>query len=310
MPQSKSPKLDALLNFMLERHRVYLRRAAGNAPPWTKDTIIQRYRFTNVYRERDKVTVWIRQNIREPYTDHPALWFMLCIARQINWPDTLAELIADREGAWPQVLNHGKLLTRLHWDWERACAIMRDRQRRGLKLYTSAYMLRGPIQGDPSGHQDKAHYTTLRVLQPTWKACNKIEPQLHNTLEQAHTAFLPHHGWGGFLAYEVVTDLRWTRYLHSAPDINTWAYAGPGAKRGLNRVFGRPFRKALHDQQALDEMRLLYKEIKARWPRPGAGDGDWPPLEMREIEMTLCEFDKYERARLGEGRPKQMFKVE
>ncbi len=31
----------------------------------------------------------------------------------------------------------------------------------------------------------------------------------------------------------------------------------------------------------------------------------WPPLELREIEHSLCEFDKYERVRLGEGKPKQ-----
>jgi hypothetical protein len=27
-----------------------------------------------------------------------------------------------------------------------------------------------------------------------------------------------------------------------------------------------------------------------------------PKLEMRDIEMSLCEFDKYERLRLGSGR--------
>ena len=33
-----------------------------------------------------------------------------------------------------------------------------------------------------------------------------------------------------------------------------------------------------------------------------------PALEMREIEHCLCEFDKYERARLGEGRPRAKYK--
>jgi len=26
------------------------------------------------------------------------------------------------------------------------------------------------------------------------------------------------------------------------------------------------------------------------------------------VEHTLCEFDKYERARLGEGKPKEIFR--
>jgi hypothetical protein len=36
---------------------------------------------------------------------------------------------------------------------------------------------------------------------------------------------------------------------------------------------------------------------------------DWmPSVEMRDIEHSLCEFDKYERVRLGEGRPRMKYK--
>ena len=31
-------------------------------------------------------------------------------------------------------------------------------------------------------------------------------------------------------------------------------------------------------------------------------------LEMRDIEHCLCEYDKYERVRLGEGRPRAKYK--
>ena len=34
-----------------------------------------------------------------------------------------------------------------------------------------------------------------------------------------------------------------------------------------------------------------------------------PKLEMREIEHCLCEFDKYERTRLGQGRPRSFYKL-
>jgi hypothetical protein len=34
----------------------------------------------------------------------------------------------------------------------------------------------------------------------------------------------------------------------------------------------------------------------------------WPAWEMREVEHTLCEFDKYERARLGEGKPRGVYR--
>jgi hypothetical protein len=46
---------------------------------------------------------------------------------------------------------------------------------------------------------------------------------------------------------------------------------------------------------------LSASRLEHNWPH------EWPAWEMREVEHTLCEFDKYERARLGEGRPKQRF---
>ena len=33
----------------------------------------------------------------------------------------------------------------------------------------------------------------------------------------------------------------------------------------------------------------------------------YPYWELREIEHCLCEFDKYERIRLGQGRPRTKF---
>ena len=33
-----------------------------------------------------------------------------------------------------------------------------------------------------------------------------------------------------------------------------------------------------------------------------------PPLEMREIEHSLCEFDKYTRVKNGEGRPRSIYR--
>jgi hypothetical protein len=47
---------------------------------------------------------------------------------------------------------------------------------------------------------------------------------------------LSQEGLGPFLAYEIVTDLRFTALLENAPDIMTWANPGPGAKRGITRL--------------------------------------------------------------------------
>ena len=109
---------------------------------------------------------------------------------------------------------------------------------------------------------------------------------------------------GDFMAYEIVTDLAHTDLLCNAPDIMTWANPGPGAMRGLNRIFERDLNKNIGKENFIKEMRVLLtmSRVHNNW------SPDWQPWDMRTVEHTLCEFDKYERVRLGQGAPRQRFK--
>jgi hypothetical protein len=82
--------LDVLLHWVSEREIIRVRKEVHKDPPalWTHDPILRDWRFCNVRREDDRVTVWIRKNIRERFAGHEHLWFMLCAARMINWPRT------------------------------------------------------------------------------------------------------------------------------------------------------------------------------------------------------------------------------
>jgi len=101
---------------------------------------------------------------------------------------------------------------------------------------------------------------------------------------------------GPFLSYEMVTDLRHTPILKNAPDINTWSNAGPGCKRGLRRIWSE-----VHPSQLLNAMRYLL-EISSRYLKDHV-----PSLELRDIEHSCCEFDKYARVYYGEGRPRSLY---
>ena len=268
---SNYPKTD-FNNYMIERHSIYERRAEGQPYPWTDDPILNEYSFCNVYRELDRVTIWIRENWREPYADHPNLPFAMAMARQINWPDTLQEI------GFPE-----------HWNPERIKAIMQGRLNRKEKVYTGAYMLTGTLGGT------KVEQTIDKILTPLYEMPPRI---ISNSLEETWKRYLPYPGFSGFMAYEVVTDLRHTKYLENAEDIMTWANPGPGAKRGLNRIHGRELEKSIPKAQLISEMKELL-DLCNMAPLP---------LEMRDIEHCLCEFDKYERVRLGQGKPRAKYK--
>jgi alpha-glutamyl/putrescinyl thymine pyrophosphorylase clade 1 len=279
-----------LFAFMQERHRIYERRAAGDPKPWTQDPILQRFKFTNVYRELDRVTIWIRENIREPFAYNPNLWLMLCIARRINWPDTLAELIADKKGAWPvKTLNPERLTT-----------VLDARTARKEQVYTGAYMITAT---STSVGQTKSRATAYNNVGELWNKRKVIVPKLSGTCQGAFEAICGSgFAWGPFMTAQVIVDMKFTRYLRDAPDFWTWAHSGPGSRRGLNRVLGRDKNAPWREEDWRAGMSKVYAALaplieKAKMPR----------LSMSDCQNVLCEFDKYERVRLGEGRPRSLY---
>lgn len=105
------------------------------------------------------------------------------------------------------------------------------------------------------------------------------------------------------MSYQICRDLVYTSALQDPVDYTRWAEAGPGAIKGLRylcsghgagRVEGRP----LDLMQELTEL----AQSDEYWPKA------FPEWSIHETETWLCEFSKYEKARLGEGRPKQLYR--
>jgi len=105
------------------------------------------------------------------------------------------------------------------------------------------------------------------------------------------------------MAYEIVTDLRHTYLLEDAVDINTWANLGPGGIRGIRRLLNLPLDSAALPRCWQDVMSYLLEECNIELHNKIG----MPQFEMREVEHSLCEFDKYERARLKEGPLKRKY---
>lgn len=292
-----------------ERHAIYCRRFQARLPgPWTDDPILAQYSFCNVFRELDRVTIWVRENIRERFSNHPDLWIMLAIARTINWPDTLAGLInsADDCACWPSNPNW---TPKDMGDW------LDHAKGRGNKIYTGAYMIRAESdRARPWFTWTKQQYVAQIVCGAPWSkrdgfarlflTDNTVDPSRYQqpTLQEVHAWLTSFHGWGPFMAYQVVVDLRWTHYLRNAPDIQTWSALGPGSRRGLNRLNGRPVDFNLSQRDGLPEMLRLHAE------QDTYRGAHVPPIDLSDIQNCLCEFDKYSRVKHGEGRPRALFK--
>lgn len=273
-----------LWNWIREREAIRARKERGESPPWTIDPILAAYRFCNVRREDDRGTVWIRENVREPFADRPELWLMLCICRQINWPDALSELIADAR-AWP--IDDG-------FDPRRMTEILNARKSRGNKIYTGAYMISAPA----TKGADKQAYISEVVVGDLWRRRAEFVDWSGATLQSTHAKISRSNGWGPFMTYQAVVDMRFTRLLKNAPDVTAWAAAGPGTLRGLNRLHGRPVEAPRSQTQALGEMRTIYALVEQE---TGVA------MDFSDVPNILCETDKYLRVQLGEGKPRARY---
>lgn len=258
-------RLNDLVHWINEREAVRIKKEAGAPKPWTTDPVLQSYRFCNVRREDDKVTRWIKDNWREPYADHPNLWFAMCISRQINWPDTLADIGFPED--WKPEVVRMKMLSR---------AAM------GEKLWTGAYMLRGNVE--KGGDKPKYFTDNMTVL---WKAQDK--PTTRDTLQSYHERLVEYPGWGSFLAAQAVADLKHTVWLVHADDWWDWAALGPGSTKGLHLLHDRPLNKTLSQAQGLEEMLEVRERVK---PLLGSHVGK---LCLQDIQNCLCESVKYNR---------------
>jgi hypothetical protein len=294
--------IERFFEFINERHAIYIRKTQGDPWPWTDDRILQEFKFTNVFRELDLGTIWLRENWREPYADHSDLFFNICLYRQFNWIPTAEFIGYQMRPGSPRVTGYESewnpyLLEQRLREW-------RDSVKPRRKLYTGAHLLTG-THGGP----DKIWQTIWPVMNNVFTNMQKYHPVSGDTLESAFKRIRLAPGFGPFIAYEVITDVRHTPLLREARDIMTWANPGPGAMRGINRMYGFPIGwhdgKYFHPKQpGIDYIMIMRHllDISNKYTEAHVGE-----LEMRDIEHSLCEFDKYCRVLNGEGRPRSRY---
>lgn len=251
--------------YVQERERIRVRRAEGKKKPWTNDLTLQSYSFCNNDREHDRVTIWLRENWREPHADDPDLWFAMCVARMaINWPPTMAEL------GYP-----------VPWHVNKFVATLQALAPLG-KIYGGAYMI-----GTQGNAGNKAEFLADKLLSPLWAARAQLRPRTGDTLAAFHARLVKFYAVGSFTAAQVIADTKHhTPALKATPDWFDWAASGPGSRRGLNRVLGREVDARWREDEWLLELNNLQT-----WANERHGLN----YDAQNTQNTLCEFFKYVR---------------
>lgn len=262
--------IDDLVYWVKEREAMRVRRESGEPPPWTTSQIMANNRWCNVRREDDKVTRWIFQNFMPHRDNQGSIPFAMCLARLVNWPDTLALLGYPNEG-WTPLYR------------ERFLDVFFNLRSEGTKAWTGAYMVTG---GYSKGGEPKEQIIA-RVLDGAAKQCTRFVNDRPQTLAEAAN-ILSTPGMGQFLVAQVIADLKNTSILKDASDWWTWCAPGPGSTMGLNFIHGRRRTQNIAPSDFIKEVNVIRTIIE---------NETGLQLCAQNTQNCLCELSKYIRAK-------------
>jgi hypothetical protein len=191
-----------------------------------------------------------------------------------------------------------------------------------LNAFTGAYVI---TSGGVSG--PKEIYVVKEILKPLTKHLDRItqifsvEKTWKSMYDYLH-GNCPGFGGSGFMAKEVLQDALLMTPFKEATDKRNWTPMGPGARKGLNRLRGRDIWFKQSEEKHIQECILLWRHLEGEWWKWALKENtqyrpkeesklvkEAPILSLtaHDIQFQLCEFDKYERVRKGEGRPRSKY---
>ncbi len=201
--------------FVCERQGIWHRRFVKEEDgPWTEDPILRDCHFTNVYRELDRGTMWFHRQLtarRLTPENPPALLWNSVVYRLVNRLETF-----EAFGGIPTSAQRDEWLD-----------FLTEAKGRGEKVFTGRHQVRGLAD----------YGKTVE-----WMAgnCVPVCRQLlaAKTVQGAITALKTIPGVGAFFANQIYLDLLEAGFFPRFCG-DDYIELGPGAKAGLNIIFGR-----------------------------------------------------------------------
>ena len=256
-----------------------------NFARWTQDVILQKYFFCNTFRVLDKVCQYLIEQVIEKGPQDPV---------EVVFRVVLFNLFTKIE-TWELLVKNLGPLTWTRYRRDRYLKVLTAAANRGMALYTRAFIKPAPRFGHAENY--KNHLSFLEVLMENEFPHRLLAaPYLANVFE--YLVSLP--SMGEFSAYQLMLSLSYTDVLNFHR--NDFVITGPGSISGLKKLFGRTMEKGFQSKKsfAIEIMRYLVETQDQHFKRLGlAFSGLGPnklPMDLSDIEHTLCEVDKYCRA--------------
>ncbi len=278
--------------FVYKRHLIWYRRFILKQPsPWTDDLVLKTYKIINMYRELDKCTLYIIDRLKT-IKDRKTVLVNVIFYRFFNLINLYEDLGVELFSVLDEELKNELILKFNHL-------------RKSRPIFNNAYLISSGGKGVKHEHiLENISQIDLDLL------VNKIDASRTPEESFSHLVALPMVG--PFLACEIWTDLTYFKWFKRNWMDNDFVNIGPGAKWGLEILYGKLSKKELNDQ--LYYLYDLQKEIllyvhrqlgeKLSWQEIAYKQAysNYPFLSITNIEGALCEFRKYWRLKEGKGK--------
>jgi len=269
--------LDSYWRFAAERQAILVRRLVGEPGPWTNDSILRSFRFTNTYRVADRVSQYLIRYVQQRpdrSQDPREVFFRTMLFKLFNRIDTWEALEAV----------FGPLAWRT-FDIAKAAAVLEARRTQGQRIYSAAYIMPPPNLGHARKHSN--HLALLERMMN-----DKLSDRLRKTssLADVYGRLLRYPGLGPFLAFQFAIDLNYSDLLDF--DEDDFVVAGPGALDGIAKCFVSTGKRS-----AAATIEWMVENQEAEFERLGLS---FQYLSNRRLHLIdcqnlFCEISKYAR---------------
>ncbi len=269
--------------FACERQNIFLKKKNGEPAPWTKDEILQEFKFCNSYRVNDRVSQYLLKKViynGKKYTDADMI-FRIILFKLFN-----------KESTWELLENEIGDITLSSFDFNKYSQILENAINNGQKIYNDAYI---SCANKAFGY-DRKHENHLALLEKMFLK-DHIDTKIINSknMEEAFNIIKSYPLIGNFMAYQLITDINYSNVVNFSE--MEFTVAGPGSERGIKKCFIST--GGLSKEEII---KYMCKNQEKEFKRLGL---DFKPIGNRLLQLIdcqniFCELDKYCRQAVPE----------
>lgn len=303
---------------MRERMLIWKRRFIDCLPqPWTDNEILRDFKFTNVYRELDRNSQWQIKNILLDDTlNNVDLVWKLMVFRIFNNPETFQFFIETR--GWRNGIPSWR-----QFNSDEFLEAVRTYRATGNNPFTNAYLVNSGRENSNRDvwyckrHLPELHEKLPLIMRLMKTADNPKELIKFLTTLPSVANFIAHEYYQDMTYIAIYTDRNLMRFTQ-----NDYTNVGPGASMGLRLTL--PNLKRREQESGIYKLRDMagewLKKIDERegtltpfvkWDKTDRRYViiDECNLTLHQIEMWLCEFQKYWKMIIQEGKQRSKFQL-